>query len=286
MKIMVTGAKGQLGQDVLRTLRERRLECCGVDAGDFDLRDEQSVARAVAEYAPDAIIHCAAYTAVDRAESEPERCMAVNAAGTMHLARAAVRCGAKLLYVSTDYVFGGLGNEPHEADSRPSPCNVYGLSKLQGEEAVRGLMSRYFIVRTSWVFGLGGGNFVRTMIRLGREKKQVSVVQDQIGAPTYSADLARLLADMIVTDRYGVYHAANEGCCSFAKLADAAMRATGSRCHVQPIPSSEYPCAARRPLNSRLSMRSLDEAGFARLPIWEDALTRYIDELRRAGELS
>lgn len=284
MKIMVTGAKGQLGQEVLRLLRARQISCRGVDTQDFDLADAQAVVRAVAAYGPDAIIHCAAYTAVDRAESEPEKCMAVNAAGTMYLVRAAMAAGAKLLYVSTDYVFGGEGDVPHETDDRTSPCNVYGLSKLQGEEAVRGLMTRYFIVRTSWVFGQGG-NFVRTMLRLGKEKRQVSVVNDQIGAPTYAADLARLLCDMIVTDRYGVYHAANEGCCSFAEFAEAIMRASGSRCRVLPIPSEEYPTPARRPRNSRLSMRSLDAAGFPRLPIWEDALARYLDELRRAGEL-
>lgn len=286
MKIMITGASGQLGQDVLRVLKERRIDCIGASTADFDLLDAGAVQRFVVACQPDAIIHCAAYTAVDRAESEPEKCMAVNGLGTLNLVRAAMQVNAKLLYISTDYVFDGAGDQPHETDERARPLNVYGLSKLQGEEAVRSLMTRYFIVRTSWVFGRGGSNFVHTMLRLGRERQRVRVVQDQIGAPTYSLDLAHLLVSMIQTDRYGVYHASNEGCCSFAEFADAIMRHAGSQCHVDPIPSAEYPSAARRPLNSRLSKRSLDAAGFPRLPIWEDALARYLTELREQGELN
>lgn len=285
MRIMVTGATGQLGRDVLSALRENQHACLGVSSADFDLQDAEAVYRAVEAYRPEAIIHCAAYTAVDLAESEPDRCMAVNGGGTLNLARAALRVDARLMYISTDYVFDGTGDAPHEASDKLQACNVYGLSKIQGEEAVRGLMTKYFILRTSWVFGAGGGNFVRTMLRLGREKQRISVVCDQIGAPTYTVDLARLIAAMIVTDRYGVYHATNEGCCSFAEFAAVILRSVGSRCHVVPIATAEYPCAARRPLNSRLSKRSLDEAGFSRLPIWEDALMRYLDELRAAGEV-
>ena len=196
--------------------------------------------------------------------------------GTLHIARAAVAVDAKLLFVSTDYVFDGGGSAPREVTDKPRPLNVYGLSKLQGEDAARSLVSKHFILRVSWLFGHGGGNFVETIRRLGRERDQITVVDDQIGSPTYTCDLARLIAQMLPTERYGVYHASNEGFCSFADFARLILRADGSRCRVVPIPSSQYPRAARRPLNSRLSKASLDENGFQRLPIWEDALRRYI----------
>lgn len=285
MKVMVTGARGMLGQEVLQALHRRGVDCIPADVEDFDLRSAEEVDRFVGRCQPDAIIHCAAYTAVDRAESEPDACMAVNSMGTLHLVRAALKTGATLMYVSTDYVFPGEGDEPYAVNGRTRPLNIYGLSKLQGEEAVRGLMTKYFIVRTSWLFGAGGPNFVRTMLRLGRERSVVRVVDDQIGSPTYAADLASAMASLILTSRYGVYHITGEGYCSFAHLADAALRASGSRCHVEPIPTSEYPSAARRPLNSRLDKRCLDAAGFPRLPIWEDALARYLAEMRARGEL-
>ena len=284
MRVLVTGATGMLGQDVVRTLRARGHVCLGAGSADFDLLDAEAVQRAVQGFMPEAIVHCAAYTAVDQAESEPERCAAVNGLGTLHLVRAALAVGAKLLYVSTDYVFDGSGDAPWEAGDRPRPLNVYGLSKMQGEEAVRGLMKKYFILRTSWVFGAGGRSFVSTMLRLGQERTSVRVVDDQYGAPTYTADLARLIADMIVTDRYGIYHASNEGCCTFAQFARAILQLSGSRCRVEAIATAEYPCAARRPLNSRLSKRSLDEAGFRRLPPWEDALRRFLAETGRKAQ--
>lgn len=276
MRIMVTGATGMLGQDVLRVLRAHKHACLGVSSADFDLRDGAAVRAAVLAFQPEAIVHCAAYTAVDRAESEPAICCAINGLGTLNIARAARAADAKLLYISTDYVFDGSGNAPLETDARPNPLNVYGLSKLQGEEAVRSVTPDHFILRVSWLFGHGGGNFVETMRRLGREKSQITVVDDQIGSPTYTLDLARLIAQMVETRRYGTYHASNEGFCSFADFARMILRADGSRCRVVPIPSAQYPSAARRPLNSRLSKRSLEENGFARLPIWEDALRRYI----------
>lgn len=276
MKILVTGATGMLGQDVLRVLQEQRHICLGVGSADFDLTDAAAVIAAVKAFKPDAIVHCAAYTAVDAAESEPALCCSVNGMGTLNIARAALAVKAKLLYISTDYIFDGSGDDPYEANDRPRPLNIYGLSKLQGEEAVQALVAKHFVLRTSWVFGHGGGNFVETIRRLGREKSQISVVEDQIGSPTYTLDLARLIAQMIVTDRYGVYHATNEGFCSFADFARVILRADGSRCRIVPIPSREYTSAARRPLNSRLSKASLDESGFPRLPIWEDALRRYI----------
>ncbi|MBQ8554474.1 MAG: dTDP-4-dehydrorhamnose reductase [Clostridia bacterium] len=285
MKIMVTGARGLLGQEVIRALLERGHACLGVSSADFDLCDAAATRRAVSDWQPEAIIHCAGYTAVDRAESEPARCMVVNSLGTLNLVRAALRADAKLLYVSTDYVFDGSGDAPRETGAPTGPLNVYGLSKLQGEETVRALMTKFFILRTSWMFGMGGGNFVRTMLCLGSERPRVNVVCDQFGAPTYAPDLAQLICQIIESSRYGVYHGTNEGCCSFAEFANAIMQQGGRRCQVTPIPSSAYPCAARRPLNSRLSKRSLDLAGFRRLPPWEDALARYLTELKNHNKL-
>lgn len=279
MKVMVTGSAGQLGHDVLNRLAELRIEAKGVDYRDFDLTDGQAVLSAVTSYKPDAIIHCAAYTAVDKAEQEPEKCAAVNGMGTLNLVRAALVVDAKLLYVSTDYVLSGEGDTPFEVNAPHGARNVYGLTKAQGEEAVRSLMSRFFIVRTAWVFGLNGGNFVKTMLRLGAEREQVSVVNDQFGSPTYCPDLAKLLCDMIQTNRFGVYHATNEGFCSWAEFAGEIMRQAGLRCRVVPVPSSQYPTPAKRPANSRLSKASLDAAGFSRLPAWQDALARYLQEL-------
>ena len=281
MKVLVTGVKGQLGFDVMKRLAALNIEARGVDYTDCDLTDGPSVMELVRGESPDAIIHCAAYTAVDRAETEPEQCAAVNGMGTLNLVRAALAVDAKLLYVSTDYVFSGEGDTPVDISAPYQPRNVYGLTKAQGEEAVRSLMNRSFIVRTSWVFGAHGDNFVKTMLRLGADHSEVSVVGDQIGSPTYTVDLARLLCDMVQTNRYGIYHATNEGYCSWASFAAEIMRQAGLRCTVRAIPTSEYPTLARRPANSRLSKVSLDQAGFARLPQWEDALSRYLAEISR-----
>jgi len=280
MKVMVTGVNGQLGYDVVKRLNELHIEAKGVDMADFDLTDADAVLAAVESYRPDAIIHCAAYTAVDRAETEPEKCAAVNGMGTLNIVRAALKVDAKLAYVSTDYVFSGEGTLPFEVNAPYGAKNVYGLTKAQGEEAVRSLMTRYFIVRTAWVFGLNGNNFVKTMLRLGAERQEVGVVSDQFGSPTYTPDLARLLCDMIQTSRFGVYHATNEGFCSWAEFAAEIMRQSGRKCSVRAIATSEYPTPAKRPANSRLSKASLDAVGFARLPAWENALARYLDELR------
>lgn len=285
MRIVVTGARGQLGQEVVKALAARQHVVYGVDREDFDLLDSSAVHRAVQEYRPDAIIHCAAYTAVDKAESEPEKCAAINAMGTLNVVRAALAAGAKLLYVSTDYVFSGAGDRPWETEDKTYARNVYGLSKAQGEEAVRCLMTRSFIVRTGGLFGMGGQNFVRTIIRLGQEKQRIRCVTDQVGSLTYAPDLAQLLVSIIQTERYGIYHATNEGYRSYADFADAILQATGSHCRVQGVTMAEYGAAAQRPLNCRLSLRSLDEGGFHRPSSWEDALGRYLAELREAGEL-
>ena len=279
MKVLVTGVNGQLGWDVVRLLEERKVPCRGVDVQDFDLTDAAAVKAAVREYMPDVIVHCAAYTAVDKAESEPEVCARVNGDGTLNVVRAALSVGAKLVYISTDYVFSGDGEEPWTEDSPYNPRNVYGLSKAQGEIAVRSLMKRYFLLRTSWVFGLHGKNFVKTMIRLGKEKSEIRVVDDQIGSPTYTADLARVICDMIPTEKYGIYHVCNEGYMSWAGFARLIMAGRGLRCSVIPVPTSGYPTPARRPLNSRMSTRRLRESGFGPMPTVEDALSRFMQGL-------
>jgi len=282
MKVLVTGVLGQLGQECVRLLEQRGIEAIGADKDDFDLTDSAAVRAFVESVNPDAIMHCAAYTAVDKAETEPEVCAGVNGMGTLNLVRAALRVNAKLMYISTDYVFNGTGTEPFEADAPYGAMNIYGLTKAQGEEAVRSSMQRFFIIRTSWVFGMGG-NFVRTMLKLGDSRRDVNVVCDQVGSPTYTVDLARLMCDMIVTERYGIYHGTNEGFCSWAEFAEEIMRLGRRSCTVHPVTTAEYGSATKRPANSRLSKTSLDEAGFSRLPDWQDALRRYllsIGELR------
>ena len=276
MKVLVTGVNGQLGFDVCRELAGLGIEHRGVDIQDFDLTDERQTEDFIAGYGPDAVVHCAAYTAVDKAESNRELCRAVNVEGTAHVAEACRSLNAKMVYISTDYVFEGRGEVPFEVDSPKNPINYYGLTKLQGEEEVLKRVNKHFIVRTSWVFGENGGNFVRTMLRLGAEKESVKVVMDQTGSPTYTPDLAKLLCRMILTEKYGVYHATNEGTCSWYEFASAIMEGAGLSCRVLPIPADEYPSAAKRPMNSRLSKASLDAAGFDRLPDWRDALKRFL----------
>ena len=280
MKVLVTGVNGQLGYDVVKALNARGIECRGVDLEDFDITDKKAAMDYVKSYAPDAVVHCAAYTAVDRAEEDEETCYRVNVTGTGNLAAVCKELNAKILYVSTDYVYGGKGAEPFEPADAVDPKSVYGRTKLGGEEAVRANTDKYFIVRTSWVFGKNGNNFVKTMLRLGAERENVSVVDDQIGSPTYTPDLARLICDMIVTEKYGIYHGTNENFCSWAEFAAEIMKMGGRKCTVIPIPSSEYPAKAERPLNSRLSKKCLDEAGFERLPSWQNALERYFEELK------
>ena len=281
MKILITGATGQLGYDCVKEFRARGHEVHGVSSELFPLSDE-NVMRAVIEATePDAILHAAAYTAVDKAEDEPARCRLINAAGTEILARLARERDAKLLYVSTDYVFPGTGDAPHETNELTAPHNVYGASKLAGEEAVQQHLEKYFIVRTSWVFGAHGKNFVKTMLELAKTHKSLSIVADQIGSPTYTRDLAPLLVDMLESEKYGIYHATNEGFCSWAKFAAEIFRQAGADVNVTSVPSHMYPTKAVRPKNSRLSKQSLDAAGFRRLPPWQDAVARYIEELRQ-----
>ncbi len=279
MKVLVTGVKGQLGYDVCRVLADRSIEYVGVDIEDFDITDAKAVKAYITACKPTAIIHCSAFTAVDKAEDMPEVCQAVNCDGTQNIAEAAKEIGAKMMYISTDYVFSGTGDAFYQPDDKPAPVSTYGKTKWMGEEAVKETIDNYFIVRISWVFGINGGNFVKTMLRLAETKTDLNVVCDQIGSPTYTYDLARLLCDMIVTEKYGIYHATNEGICSWAEFAAEIMTLAGKSTAIHPIPSSEYPTKAVRPLNSRMSKDKLTDKGFARLPDWKDALIRYLKEL-------
>lgn len=279
MKVLVTGANGQLGYDVCRELKRRQIPFEGVTSKEFDLVSRTDTRSYVMNCAPDAVIHCAAYTAVDKAEDEPEKCWAVNADGTRTLAECCRELGAKMLYISTDYVFPGEGDQPYGANDKTGPLSVYGRTKLEGETAVKKILDTCFIVRTSWVYGKNGKNFVKTMLQLAEHKIELNVVCDQVGSPTYTADLSPLLCNMVATDKYGVYHATNEGFCSWAEFALEIFRLTGKNVRVNAVPTSEYPVRAVRPLNSRISKDSLEQAGFGRLPHWQDALGRYLDDV-------
>lgn len=274
--ILVTGASGQLGSDIILELKRRKEKFIAIDMAELDIADKNAVHGFLRLHKPSSVIHCAAYTAVDAAEYNPDLCMAVNAFGTENLAKACRDIDAEMIYISTDYVFDGNGDKPYETDSPTGPISVYGKSKLAGEKAVLQYLGKYYIVRTSWVFGENGNNFVKTMLCLAQTKDEINVVDDQIGSPTYTPDLAVLLCDMIMSGKYSVYHATNEGFCSWAQFAQEIMKLSGSECKVNPIPSEQYPTKAARPRNSRLSKDSLDKAGFARLPDWRDALERFI----------
>ncbi len=279
MKVLVTGYNGQLGFDVIKELEIRRIACKGVDMVDFDITDTVATENYIKAYNPDTVIHCAAYTAVDKAEEDEETCYKVNTLGSENIAKVCGKIGAKMVYVSTDYVYGGTGSEPFEVTDKTNPCNIYGKSKLQGEEAVKKNCQKYFIVRTSWVFGINGNNFVKTMLRLGDTHPQLNVVCDQIGSPTYTPDLAKLICDMIETEKYGTYHGTNENYCSWAEFAEEIMKQGRKETIINPVTTAEYGAKAQRPLNSRLSKKCLDDAGFDRLPTWQDALSRFIKEL-------
>lgn len=278
MKVLVTGVKGQLGFDVCKELDKRNIENKGIDKDDCDITDENAVLDYIKSYAPDVVVHCAAYTAVDRAEDEKEICYNINVKGTEYIARACKEIDAKMVYISTDYVFEGVGETAYEVQDKAAPNNTYGITKYQGEEAVRKILDKYFIIRISWAFGINGNNFINTMMKLGETRSELSIVADQIGSPTFTYDLSPLICDIIATDKYGIYHATNEGYCSWADLAEYIFSVTGQKVLVHHIKSEEYPVKASRPKNSRLSKASLDNAGFKRLPDWKDAVKRYINE--------
>ncbi len=305
MKVLVTGAGGQLGHDVMKELAGRGIECVGsgrfsdskgtanrsVAMGmplvNLDITDAEEVRGVLFREKPDAVIHCAAWTAVDSAEENPEMCRHVNAGGTANVARVCGELGIPIMYFSTDYVFDGEGTRPWRPEDPVNPIGVYGATKAEGEEAVREYARKWFILRIAWVFGLNGKNFVKTMLRLAQMRDTLRVVNDQIGTPTYTRDLARLVVDMILTDRYGVYHVTNEGdYISWYDFSKEIFRAAGiTKMTVIPVSTEEYGAAAKRPANSRMDRSAIAENGFMPLPEWRDALRRYLEELREQGEI-
>ena len=280
MKVLVTGVKGQLGYDVVNELTKRGHEFVGVDIDEMDITDGEACRRVITEAAPDAVIHCAAYTAVDAAEDNEDLCRRVNADGTRNIALVCRDLDIKMVYISTDYVFDGQGTRPWEPDDARDPLNVYGVTKCEGEMAVEELVKKFFIVRIAWVFGVNGKNFIKTMLRLGQARGAVSVVDDQIGSPTYTYDLARLLVDMTESEHYGRYHATNEGFCSWYEFACEIFKQAGmAEVKVTPVDSSQFPAKAKRPMNSRMDKSKLAANGFEPLPAWQDALGRYLKEI-------
>lgn len=304
MKFFVTGVNGQLGHDVMNEIQKRGYEGIGSDLAEqyagvadgsavttmpyvsLDITDREAVRNAIQKIKPDAVIHCAAWTAVDMAEDDDkvEKVRAVNAGGTKNIVDACEAVDCKMLYLSTDYVFDGQGTEPWDPDCKDyKPLNVYGQTKLEGELAVSSTLKKYFIVRIAWVFGLNGKNFIKTMINVGKIHDEVRVVNDQIGTPTYTYDLARLLVDMCETDKYGYYHATNEGSyISWYDFTKEIYRQAGYKTEVIPVSTEEYGLSkAARPFNSRLDKSKLVEAGFTPLPTWQDALSRYLKEIEQ-----
>lgn len=279
MKVLVTGANGQLGYDVVKELQKQNIECCGASRQDFDIVDFESTENFIKNYMPDAVIHCAAYTAVDKAEDEQGLCYLVNASATENIAEICKKINAKMLYISTDYVFDGTKDGFYEVDDKPNPINVYGKTKLIGEQVVQRILEKYYIVRISWVFGEHGNNFVKTMLRLGKERKEISVVADQYGSPTYTVDLALLLVEMIQTDKYGIYHATNEGACTWAEFAEEIFKIADLNVKVNHIATAEYPTMAKRPMNSRLSKKKLVINNFKTLENWQKDLKKFLNLL-------
>ena len=302
MKVFVTGVGGQLGHDVMNELHKRGYEGVGSDIAPeysgvqdgsevctmpyvaMDITDADMVYSVLTEVKPDVVIHCAAWTAVDLAEDEDkqEKVWAINASGTQNIATVCKEINCKMVYISTDYVFNGQGETPWQPDCKEyAPLNVYGQTKLEGELAVANTLEKYFIVRIAWVFGRNGNNFIKTMLNIGKKYDTLRVVNDQIGTPTYTLDLSRLLVDMVETEKYGYYHATNEGgYISWYDFACEIFRQAGYETKVNPVTTAEYGLSkAARPFNSRLDKAKLVENGFEPLPIWQDALARYLKEI-------
>lgn len=279
MSIVVTGIRGQLGHDIVNELISNGYrDIVAIDIEHLDITKATDVEAFFKENKPSVIIHCAAYTAVDNAEDNEEIAMNVNVQGTKNLVLEAEKYGAKFLYISTDYIFDGENMEPYEIFDLPNPLSIYGKSKYLGElETIK--YSRHFIIRISWVFGKNGKNFVKTMLKLGNEMDSLSVVSDQVGSPTYTYDLAKLVLEIVNTEKYGIYHATNEGFCSWYDFAKEIFKLTNNNIDVIPISSNQYVTKAKRPMNSRLSKASLIENGFQQLPHWKDALKRYLKEI-------
>lgn len=288
MRVLVTGVKGQLGYDVVEELKKRGDTAIGVDIEEMDITSKDAVDKVIGEVNPDAVIHCAAWTAVDLAEDEDkkDKVFLINEKGTENIANACKKIDAKMIYISTDYVFDGQGETPWAPDQKDyKPLNVYGESKLGGELKVSGILDKYFIVRIAWVFGLNGKNFIKTMLKVGKDRDEVKVVCDQIGTPTYTKDLAVLLVDMVKTEKYGYYHATNEGgYISWYDFTKEIFKEAGYSTKVTPVTTAEYGLSkAKRPFNSRLDKSKLVKNGFTPLPTWKDALKRYLEELKTNG---
>jgi len=279
MRVLVTGIRGQLGYDVVKELSHRGMVPVGVGRDEMDITDAAAVERVITEAKVQAVIHCAAYNAVDKAEEDVENCRRGNVDGARNIALVCKKLDLKMLFVSTDYVFDGSGNLPWTTEDVPNPLSVYGKSKYDAELAVQELLTKFFVVRISWAFGINGNNFVKTMLRLSGTKERLSVVNDQIGSPTFTEDLAVLLVDMIQTEKYGIYHATNEGDCSWYEFACEIFRMAGKTITVTPVTAAEYGAKAPRPQNSRLSKDKLTENEFKRLPHWQSALERYLTQL-------
>lgn len=279
MKVLVTGYNGQLGYDVVKEGKRQGLEIIGTTSRELDITDESMVTNYINEVKPDVIIHCAAYTAVDKSEDEKDKCWEVNVIGTENLAKAAKVINSKFMYISTDYVYEGVGTVPYKETDELNPSGYYGLTKYEGEKVVQSLIEDFFIVRISWVFGINGNNFIKTMLRLAETRNELNVVGDQYGSPTYTVDLAKLLIEMIQQEKYGIYHASNEGFCNWADFATEIFRLADKEVSVNSITTEQYPTRAIRPKNSRMSKQKLVKNGFNPLPSWQDALNRYLKEL-------
>lgn len=283
MKFFITGVNGQLGYDVKRELSERGYtDILAPTRVDLDITNEDAVKKMIREYRPSVIFHCAAYTAVDKAEEEQEKCYQVNVLGTKYLTEAAKEVGAKIIYISTDYVFDGTKEGFYQVEDKVNPVNYYGKTKYLGENFIRAY-DNHIIVRISWVFGINGKNFIRTMLNLAESHKELNVVCDQIGSPTYTKDLAGLLVNMFLSNVKGLYHVTNEGYCSWYEFAEFIFKESRKKVKVHPILTKDYKTIAKRPLNSKLSKESLDDIGMKRLPEWQDAVKRYIHELKKEG---
>ena len=280
--ILVTGSTGQLGSDVVKELLKRGYSTLSPNRSEFNLCSEDSIRNYILNSNCEAIVHCAAYTQVDKAEDEKDLCIKINATATKHIVKCAKILDIPMIYISTDYVFDGTKDGKYTENDETNPINIYGESKLAGEKYVQEILDKYYIVRTSWVFNINGKNFIETMLRLSKANNQLSIVNDQIGSPTYTKDLSRLLVDMLETSKYGLYHATNEGYCSWYEFADTIFKLANINIDIKAINSNEYASRAKRPMNSKLSKDKLIEYGFKPLPHWEDALKDY---LIRRGDL-
>lgn len=276
MNVLVTGVNGQLGYDVVKELEKRGHQSIGVDREEMDLTSTEQIKECIENIKPEAIIHCGAYTAVDKAEDEEELCRRVNAIATKEIAEHAKELDIPMIYISTDYVFDGTKDGEYTEEDIPNPINIYGKTKYEGEVYVQELLEKYYIVRISWVFGENGNNFIDTMLRFSKERESLNVINDQVGSPTYTNDLAPLLIDMIESDRYGIYHATNEGYCTWYEFAKEIFRIADSDIQVNKINTYEYPTKAIRPLNSRMSKQKLKNMKFTTLKNWKSALDEYI----------